>query len=251
MAELILEDDISNVSFFKPRKYTSATSHYVDNKRLSDIMIEWRKECDIAKAAGKERPRIPEYVGKSIMDMAHNMGKRYNFRGYSWLDEMISDAILHTCKYIHNFNPFAKTKSGTPSAFSYINRILWRSFTHRIEAEDKEQYVKNKSFELLGGLDAFKDSDMEDAAGSDGDPGNGASVSMIGEELLRRAYEYEAKHGLGPKKKKVESTEVEDNLLLSFMEGLEPKDPDALNLIDDDYVVDDPIMAIIEEDFNV
>ena len=242
MAEIIMDEDIDLIRIEKVKK-APEPSHYIDNKKLSAAMIEWRKLCDAAKAAGQERPRIPEYVGKSILDMSRSLGKRFNFRNYSWLDEMISDAVLHACKYIHNFDPFAKTKTGVPSAFSYINRILWRSFTHRIELEDKNQYLKNKSFELLGGMDAFKDSDMEEANGGDGDAGGGATISVIGEELLRRAYEYEEKHGLGLKKLKNDPAVVENDMLLSFMDP-DPVDPD----LEEDEPEVDPLDIIFEED---
>lgn len=219
MAEIIEVDSIDEISFVKVKKTRLASSHYVDNKKLSDIMVEWRKKCDEAKAAGLERPRIPEYVGEAILKIAISLGKRFNFRGYSYLDEMISDAVLHVCKYIHNFNPFAATVSGVPSAFSYINRIIWRSFTHRIELEDRNQYLKNKSFELLGGMDAFKDSDLNDIFedGSETNSNGGATMSVIGDELLNRAYEYEIKHGLGPKRfEEKEPTEVEDDFMFNL-----------------------------------
>jgi hypothetical protein len=209
MPELIEDDEVESLTLVEVEKpVVRAPRHYIDDEHLTGILSEWKKVFDADIAAGKERPKLPEAVGEAIFDMAEALGKRHNFSGYSYLDEMKSDAILHCVKYIHNFNPEKKSqKKGKVSAFGYINMIIWRSFTHRIDAEKREQYLKYKSFELMGGMDAFQDEDLESASGgSDGDEG-GLSVGVLGSDFITKAREYEEKNGLDsfrkPKEKKV------------------------------------------------
>lgn len=201
MPEIIEENEIDTLSFSKDAVVTKPSRHYIDDDHLTSILSEWKVRFDAAIAAGEPRPQLPESVGEAIYDMSEAMGKRHNFCNYSYLDEMKSDAILHCVKYIHNFNPNKKSeKKGKVSAFGYINMIIWRSFTHRIDYEHQQQYLKYKSFQLLGGMDAFKDEDMTDLSG--GDDGESIDIGVLGQDFMSKIAEYEEKHGLDKKTKK-------------------------------------------------
>lgn len=204
MPELIDEEEIEGQTFSKFARIIvpRPSRHYIDDNHLTQIMSDWKKEYDKAKSEGRETPRLPEAVGEAIFDMSEAMGRRHNFSGYSYLDEMKNDAILHCVKYIHNFNPGKLSKKkGKVSAFGYINMIIWRSFSNRIKFEKKEQYLKYKSFELMGGMDAFQDDDLMVMSGDDGD--DGMSIGVLGADFIQKAREYEEKYlDKGVKKEK-------------------------------------------------
>lgn len=231
MPELIEDDDIEGLSFEETEaKPIYSKRHYIDDEHLTGILSEWKKGFDEDIAAGRERPKLPEAVGEAIYDMAEALGKRHNFSGYSYLDEMKSDAILHCVKYIHNFNPAKKSqKKGKVSAFGYINMIIWRSFTHRIDYEKQQQYLKYKSFELMGGMEAFQDDDMESASGGgDGDEG-GLSIGVLGADFINKAREYEEKMGLDRPKEKVKKVEF-DSFMFDLSVTPSEETPDEVDL---------------------
>jgi hypothetical protein len=207
MPELIEDNEVESISFSKDAPVAAKPSrHYIDDDHLTAILSEWKERFDALVAAGQERPKLPEAVGEAIYDMSEAMGKRHNFHAYSYLDEMKSDAILHCVKYIHNFNPKKKSeKKGKVSAFGYINMIIWRSFTHRIDAEKREQYLKYKSFQLLGGADAFRDEDMADLSGD----GETADIGALGQDFMSKIAEYEEKYGLDKQKKREKKVEFD------------------------------------------
>lgn len=159
------------------------TVNYVDNEKLSEEMIKWRRAIDAAAAAGQERPPMPDYVGSSVMLIAENIATKPNYRDYSWISEMISDGIEACCLYLHNFNPEAKTRKGKPNAFGYISLIIERAFFHRIETEKRQDYYKGKSLELMG-VDNFSKE-----VGEDGGP----SSTQVIEDIIDRVYDYEKK----------------------------------------------------------
>ncbi len=213
MPEIIEDNEVDNLSFKKDVLEAKPKRHYIDDDHLTAVLSEWKDRFDEALSKGESRPQLPEAVGEAIYDMSEAMGKRHNFCGYSYLDEMKSDAILNCVKYIHNFNPKKKSdKKGKVSAFGYINMIIWRSFTNRIESEKLEQFLKYKSFELLGGMDAFKDEDMSDLS-SDGDDVN---IGVLGQDFLSKIAEYEEKHGLNKSQRRDKSIQF-DNFMFELV----------------------------------
>lgn len=191
MPEIIDESEISEVSFTEGNIKTDASRHYVDDIVLTQILTEWSDRCREAKKSGLERPILPAEAGVAIFNMTEAMGVRHNFSNYSYLDEMKSDAMIHCIKYLHNFNPNVNSeKKARPSAFSYINKIIWQSFTNRIMYEKREQYLKYVSFELMGGMDAFKGEDSSEIFGFN-DEGEQLSISVVGQDFILKAKEYE------------------------------------------------------------
>lgn len=117
--------------------------HYVDNKKLYTEMIKFIDKVNEAKekGLGKDKyPRVPDYIGECIFKIANKLSHRPNFIGYSYREEMIGDAIENCFMYIHNFNP---EKSKNP--FAYFTQIMYFAFIRRIQKEQKQQYIKQKS----------------------------------------------------------------------------------------------------------
>lgn len=123
---------------------TKKSAHYVDNKKLLEVMVEYRKAVTAwkkkEKATGK--PPIPEYVGACILLIANRLSLKPNFVNYSYREEMVSDGIENCISYIDNFNP---AKSTNP--FAYFTQIIYYAFLRRIQKEKKQLYIKHKSFE--------------------------------------------------------------------------------------------------------
>jgi len=214
MPEVIEDSELDELTFSKDAKPVENKSrYYVDDEDLTRILSAWKLEYDRCKAEGLPSPRLPEAVGEAILDMAEQMGRRHNFSGYSYIDEMKSVATIHCVKYIHNFNPNVDTagfRKKKVSAFAYINMIIWRSFTNYIGVEKREQYLKYKSFELMGGMDAFQDEDMAEASGGEGES-SGMSIGALGADFIQKAREYEEQHGLdGKGGRKVKKDKFDD-----------------------------------------
>lgn len=186
MAELFDISDIDSLSLDNV-KSPAPRQHYVDNAKLSESLAKWRLQCNAAKEKGEKRPKMPEYVGEAIMKISRNVATRFNYNRYSYKDEMIEDAIENCCAYLHNFDPFAKTRSGKPNAFSYITRIVMNTFGNRIQLEQRQEYYKLKMFEQAGGFAALGDDvhNVETMAALE--------ESGITQDFMTRIAEYEKK----------------------------------------------------------
>lgn len=125
----------------KPR----SKKHYVNNKDFYEAMVKYRAECRVAESEGREKPRVPRYVGECIMMICEKLSTKPNFMSYSYRDEMVADGIENCLASVDNFNP---EKSINP--FAYFTQIAWNAFIRRISKEKKQAYIKHKNFENSG-----------------------------------------------------------------------------------------------------
>lgn len=132
--------------------------HYINNASFLAALIEHKAKCVEAKELGKPEPRIQNYVGECFIKIADRLSRKPNFAGYTFKDEMISDAIENCMLYFRNFNP---DKSKNP--FAYFTQIIYYAFLRRIIKEKKQLYVKYKATEHFGLIDSGQlfDSDNE------------------------------------------------------------------------------------------
>lgn len=118
------------------------TTHYVDNKKLYTVIVEYKASIKQAEIDNKSKPQIPNYVGECILLIAQRLATKPNFINYSYRDEMISDGIENCISYFDNFDP---AKSDNP--FAYFTQIIYYAFLRRIQKEKKQVYIKHKSAE--------------------------------------------------------------------------------------------------------
>jgi len=148
----------------EPVKPPKKKTHYVNNKELYAAMVEYKKTVNEAKEAGKQNPRIPNYVGECIMKIATHLAYRPNFANYTFRDEMISDGIENCLLYINNFNP---DKYQNP--FAYFTQIIYFAFIRRIQKEKKHLYTKYAAIEYANIMGETSDSQTGDRSNYDTD----------------------------------------------------------------------------------
>ena len=118
------------------------SKHYIDNKKFYTALLHHKQAVTAARAAGKEDPRIPSYIGECLYKIATRLSLKPNFISYTYRDEMISDGLENCINYLNNFDP---EKSDNP--FAYFTQIIWFAFIRRIDKEKKHLYIKQKTLE--------------------------------------------------------------------------------------------------------
>jgi hypothetical protein len=117
-------------------------THYVDNKQLYTVILQYKVDVENAEVQGLPKPQIPNYVGECILLIAQRLATKPNFINYSYREEMISDGIENCISYFDNFDP---SKSDNP--FAYFTQIIYFAFLRRIQKEKKQVYIKHKTAE--------------------------------------------------------------------------------------------------------
>ena len=135
------------------------SEHYVNNKEFLAALIKLREDREIAEIQGKEKPRIPRYIGECFLKIATHLSFKPNFVNYMFKEDMISDGIENCVQYIHNFDP---EKSQNP--FAYFTQIIHYAFLRRIQKEKKQLEIKNKILERSGYSEVFDDNNTLDGS---------------------------------------------------------------------------------------
>ena len=100
-------------------KTIPTSSHYVDNKKFLQALIEYKQSVDAAAARGEEPPVVSRYIGECFIKIATHLSYKSNFINYTFKDDMISDGIENCLTAVAKFDP---TKSSNP--FAYHTQII-------------------------------------------------------------------------------------------------------------------------------
>ena len=120
------------------------SSHYVDNKKFLQALIEYRSLVEQAEKDGKPQPQVPNYIGECFIKIATHLSYKCNFINYTFKDDMISDGIENCLTAVAKFDP---SKSSNP--FAYYTQIIYFAFIRRIQKEKKQQATKYKMIENI------------------------------------------------------------------------------------------------------
>jgi len=102
--------------------------YYVNNKELLPEL-----------AVVQETGEIPEKLHLMFYDMAKKIGTKPRFSGYTWIDDMISDAYLKCCVVAHKFN-----SETTQNPFGYFTSVIINHFWDALNGENKQKKIKEK-----------------------------------------------------------------------------------------------------------
>ena len=105
-------------------------NYYVQNK---DILVEIKKY--------KETDIISEELGRMILTIIKNLSRKSNFANYTWIDDMVGEAVLTCVKYLHNFNV-----DTSKNPFGYITMIAYHSFIAFVKKQKKHSVIKDVCF---------------------------------------------------------------------------------------------------------
>jgi DNA-directed RNA polymerase specialized sigma24 family protein len=101
--------------------------HYVTNK---EMITELKKL--------KKTGVIGERLHLIFYEMAEQIGTKGRFSGYTWIEDMVSDAYLKCCIIAHKFD----TERTNP--FGYFTTVIIHYFWDALAGEKKQKNIKDK-----------------------------------------------------------------------------------------------------------
>lgn len=119
----------------KRTRLKKTDNNYINNSEFTASISEW---VETNKLNAMKKP-MPDDVAISIMKLVNNFANKRNFSGYTYLDDMKSEALITCVKYAHNFNP---EKSN--NAFAYFTQIINNAFKMYLNKEKYQKSIKDK-----------------------------------------------------------------------------------------------------------
>lgn len=101
---------------------------YLSNKEMYQEVIECQKE-------GK----MSDKLGKMFILLAERYSTKPNFSGYSYRDEMVSNAILACCQAFMKFNPDKGSNT-----FAYFTSVIHNAFIQILNKERRNQEIRDE-----------------------------------------------------------------------------------------------------------
>jgi DNA-directed RNA polymerase specialized sigma subunit len=120
---------------------------FVNNEEFKLKLKEYNDNRKQLLSEGKPIPQVTEYLGRCFMMIAESLSRKPYFIGYSFRDEMVSDALMDCIKYIDKFD----AERGT-SAFAYFSQICYFAIVRRIKKENNQTKIKSEIVQNLGSL---------------------------------------------------------------------------------------------------
>lgn len=124
------------------------SQHFVDNV----VMLE---EIKKSKARLAEKPELGQAaVTRELMNMLILMVDRYatkgNWSGYSYLEDMKSDAKLNLYMKWHRFD-----EERYDNPFAFYTQVIYHCFIGTLTKEKKQRKIRDAMIESLGRLPSF------------------------------------------------------------------------------------------------
>lgn len=140
--------------YVKPADFTKEINEFYEASKLVEDFDGDKESPEYRKLLYREKKAVDK-CGLSIYKMTVGLSNHPKFSGYTWKDEMISDALIK-CNRALVGKKFDPNRGFNP--FSYFNMIAAREFVHRIKVEKGHFAAVNKfGEEFLRGF--AKDSD--------------------------------------------------------------------------------------------
>lgn len=119
-------------------------AHYIDKKAFHVDLTAWVEARDALRAVDPAalQPEIPRSIASALMAICAKTGSRDNFNGYTFIDEMVGDAIYDCVKAVKNY----KVEHIKKNPFGYFSKIAWMAMLRRIELEGNQTKLKQDLF---------------------------------------------------------------------------------------------------------
>lgn len=162
----------------KKKKINKNSVYFVDKNELYEDLKEF-----IDKYKLDPNTRIPNKIGISIQKICNNFALRKEFRNYSFIDEMVSDAIEDCIAATYKFEPYRLPRD-PHIAFKALNKALdsvnttlisvdtWKAGYNILSSKKMTSLQKDETFNgaveylLSAGLIKIDDGFVSKVAGS-------------------------------------------------------------------------------------
>lgn len=162
---------------------TAPKNIYIDKDLMFQYIKDYQASIKSAEENNLPEPMMSEELGTYILELATGLSRRYNFRYYTFVSEMVSDAVILGLRLSKTFD--VSHPSANP--FSYFSFSMFRSFMSNIKYEKKQ---------LAGKYDYVLQLDIDTSAYQEHDNDNDNNSQYVNylREYVDEARSFKEKH---------------------------------------------------------
>lgn len=130
-----------------------SNTNYINNDDIYEEILKYLDTCEFDENGKyiKGSGRMSEKLGEMVLLIATNLSRKGNFSGYTYKDDMVSEALYACVNGLHNFKPEFKDK-----AFNYVTQTCYRAFIAYINKQKKHSEIKDKCYKNQDKIDEYK-----------------------------------------------------------------------------------------------
>jgi DNA-directed RNA polymerase specialized sigma subunit len=117
------------------------SKYYVTNKTMLPAVIK-----------SKEQGKITNELAAMLLMLTRKYAQRSCFNGYTFREDMVSEALANLCQNALSFNP---AKYDTPNPFSYYTSCINNSFLQFLSNEKKHRRIRDQLLIDMGENPSF------------------------------------------------------------------------------------------------
>ena len=144
---------------------------YINGKAFFAELTIYHAQYVLSVREETEKPEMLNAIAHAIIQICTRLSNSFNFIGYTYKDEMISDAIVKCFAKVHRFDP-----SISENAFAFFTQCAYNAFINRIKIEQKQSSVKARIIR-----EKMSSEFVAHGVDSDADDGSNAFVEFLKE----------------------------------------------------------------------
>lgn len=122
----------------KRTRLKKTDTNYINNSEFTKAVSEW----SLYNRQNNVKMPMTDYMAVCILKLVNNFAHKRNFSGYTYIDDMKSEALITCVKYAHNFNP-----DKSDNAFAYFTQIIKNAFRMYLNTEKNQRNIKTRMIE--------------------------------------------------------------------------------------------------------
>lgn len=112
--------------------------NYIDKETLYNEICKWQDALRDAKQRSLPEPQMPRCIGEAIIRIAERLATRWNFRNYTWIEDLKGAGVLAAVRAVKLFD----RNHAKRNPFGFLTFVIWRAFVTTIKIEKKEHAFK-------------------------------------------------------------------------------------------------------------
>lgn len=148
---------------------TTDRHQYINGKEFFQELKIYHSQYLSSIERDEEKPQVSDKIADAIIQISTRLMNSWNFSGYTYKDEMISDAILKCFDKVHRFDP-----NISENAFAFFTQCAYNAAINRIKIEQNQSSVKARMIR-----EKMSSEFIQNGVDSDNDSGTNSFVEFL------------------------------------------------------------------------